>query len=234
MEKLAYLLRMKKSITKRDSHQAIHPAMLGEVPAAMVGQGAWNIVINIADMTDEVRTQNPARIMGAMDGILAEVEFWIDTYNQREGVEALLSEYCDELHGYLVTESLVEHFDRRWKDGERRPGITQLCVFDKGEQCPEEDFYHIWHEILSPMAADLHPHRTGYVRNAIARPLTPGAGQFRGIVKEYWSSLNDWVDDDRYTDPAVAEVFFPKVGNLSNMDTMILGPTSEYCFATRG
>ena len=233
MEKLAYLLRSNSNEPGSKKFAATHSSLLSTLPVVMVEHGAWDIVINIADLTDEVRQRNPARVVGNMESVIAAVEFWLDCYNQREGIEQLLSELCDELHGYLVTESVVQPNNRQWQDGERRPGVTQLCLFDKGASCPEDNFYALWHETLSPWSADLHPLRCGYVRNSVTRPLTQQAEQYRGIVKEYWPALNDWVDDERYADPAVAEEFFPKVGDLTNMDTMILGPTSEYCFSTR-
>ena len=139
MEKLAYLLRGNGK--RIDETTAIHSVLLNEVAAAMQQLGAYNIAINIADVTEQVRQQNDARIMGNMESIIAEVEFWMDCYKLRTDIEKLLSPHCDQLHGYLVTESVVQHSDRQWQDGERRPGITQLCVFDKGEKRKEENFF---------------------------------------------------------------------------------------------
>ena len=49
--------------------------------------------------------------------------------------------------------------------------------------------------IHTPSSAQLHPLRQGYVRDAVARTLTPGSPPVRAIVSEFFA-------EDVYLDPA--------------------------------
>ena len=40
--------------------------------------------------------------------------------------------------------------------------------------------------------------RARYVRNAVVRPLTPGAPRYRAIVEESWATLEDLTDLVRF------------------------------------
>ncbi len=99
------------------------------------------------------------------------------------------------LAGYLVTESMFreygdnEHSNKRdWPDGARSPGIITLTVFDKPQGVDDETFYGHWYSHQSTMSEDMQP-RARYVRNAVARAVTPGAPRLRAIVEESWPSV---------------------------------------------
>lgn len=89
---------------------------------------------------------------------------------------------------YLVTESVPQPID---------PGtlLTHFTWFPKPERLTEEEFFHGWHMIHTPSSARLHPLRQGYVRDVVARTLTPGAPPIRAIVSEYFT-------EEIYLDPA--------------------------------
>ncbi len=89
---------------------------------------------------------------------------------------------------YLVTESVPQPVE---------PGdwLTHFTWFPKPERLTEEEFFHGWHVLHTPSSARLHPLRRGYVRDAVARTLTPGSPPVRAVVSEYFA-------EDVYLDPA--------------------------------
>jgi hypothetical protein len=77
------------------------------------------------------------------------------------------------------------------------PGLlTHLTWFPKPERLTDEQFYAGWHEVHTPSSAALHPRRRGYVRDAVARRLTPGSPPVRAIVSEFFT-LEDYLDPAR-------------------------------------
>ena len=89
---------------------------------------------------------------------------------------------------YLVTESVPQPVAAgEW--------LTHFTWFPKPDRLTEEEFFHGWHVIHTPSSADLHPLRQGYVRDAVARTLTPGSPPVRAIVSEFFA-------EDDYLDPA--------------------------------
>ena len=104
------------------------------------------------------------------------VDVWVDLVDQVPG------------DAYLVTESVPQAVG---------PGqlLTHFSWFPKPDRLSEEEFFHGWHTVHSPSSARLHPRRQGYVRDAVARTLTPGSPPVRAIVSEYFA-------EDDYLDPA--------------------------------
>jgi len=95
----------------------------------------------------------------------------------------------------------------------------------------EEAFYHNWQQVHSVQSFALHPLRVSYVRNAVARVLTPGARDYRIIVLEHWQELRDFTEDARYfgSPEAVAEMYRDLPGFADSSSTTT-GPASEYAF----
>jgi hypothetical protein len=131
-------------------------------------------------------------LMGRGDELAALVEVWLDSLDERGPVEAALG----RADGYLVTESVPQHEPMPAPVGERSPGITHLTWFPKPHRLTDEEFYRGWHEVHTPSSFALHPRRDGYVRDAVARAVTPGAPPVRAIVSEHFPEVED------YTDPA--------------------------------
>ncbi|HEY7440485.1 MAG TPA: hypothetical protein VIC35_13900 [Acidimicrobiia bacterium] len=125
---------------------------------------------------------------------------WLDRYDDRGPYEALLDDAYDEVDGYLVTESLYTDYGgnrwgrpRDWPDGERSPGVVMVTLLEKPERMSFEDWIAHWHGVQSPVSERLQP-RMRYVRNAVARPVTPGARPYLGIVEEAWPSAEHVTD----------------------------------------
>jgi hypothetical protein len=77
------------------------------------------------------------------------------------------------------------------------PGLlTHLTWFPKPARLADEEFFHGWHVVHTPSSAALHPRRQGYVRDAVARTLTPDSPPVRAIVSEFFAP-EDYLDPAR-------------------------------------
>jgi hypothetical protein len=226
VEKLIYLLDRGAL-----APQQLTRTLLAEVVPAMQQRGATRITINIADLDEPVRSAAPGRIAGAWDRFGAAVHFWVDTLDGRAEIEALLAPLCPAYAGYLVTESVLQDIESTWSGGQRRPGVTQFTAHAKPANVSEEEFYYNWQVTHSAISFDLHPYRSSYVRNAVARPLTKNAPAYRVIVLEHFPELRDFTEDGRYFgDPKVVEAMYADLPGFCDVTNMITGPMSEYYF----
>ena len=127
-------------------------------------------------------------LMGKGDRLRGLVELWVDCVD-------VWPEVVRQVPGdaYLVTESVPQPV---------APGdwLTHFSWFPKPERLTEEEFFHGWHVIHTPSSALLHPLRQGYVRDAVARTLTPGSPPVRAIVSEFFAE-DVYLDADRLFAP---------------------------------
>ena len=159
---------------------------------------------------------------------------WIDNLDDRQDIEAALGADGARVDGYLVTESIPQACtDRNWQDGERSPGVTHFTWFDKAQGISEEEFFHNWFEVHTPFSFELHPLRWEYVRNAVARPVTPNAPPVRAIVGERFRELRDYTDPKRlFGSPEVLAKSAEGAGDFSDPDSLQSLPLSEYIIKT--
>ena len=128
----------------------------------------------------------------------ASFDVWLDCLDDRRPIEAALREHATRVDGYLVTESVPQRCaDRDWPDGKRSPGVTHFTWFPKPARLSDEQFFRAWHEVHTPFSFELHPLRWEYVRNAVARAVTPGAPPIRAIVAERFRTALDYTDPRR-------------------------------------
>jgi len=226
MEKLIYLLNRSPDMPSMGA------AVLDEVVPKLRSKGAYRVTANIADINDAVAKANPGRFGGPWDTLGAAVSFWLDNLDARRAIEPDFAEISAGFSGYLVTESVVQGYERSWADGDRRPGVTLFSAIGKPPAVSDEHFYHWWQDVHSQSSFRLHPCRWSYVRNAVARPLTPGAPAYRAIVLEHWRDFAEFTDDSRFFGgkAALAEMY-AEIPHYCDNDTMISGPMSEYSFA---
>lgn len=226
MEKMIYFLHQPSG-----SVEDFRTALLGPVVDALRAAGASQLTINVADLNRELQEDAPGRLLGPWEDIAGAVSLWHDTIDHRASLEEALTQCCESLTGYLVTESVVQTFERQWRDGERRPGVTQFGANGKPEGISDEAFYYNWQVLHSTQSFELHPDRWSYVRNAVARPLTPDAPAYRAIVLEHFRTLEDFTDDSRYfgSEAAVQEMIEHMPG-FCDLATMFSLGMSEYYF----
>ncbi len=128
--------------------------------------------------------ERPTLLMGRGAELAGLVTIWVDSVDSWPAI-------VDQVpaDAYLVTESVPQPVADI-------PGLlTHLTWFPKPDRLSEADFFHGWHVVHTPSSALLHPRRQGYVRDSVARTLTPGSPPVRAIVSEFFE-----VDD--YLDPA--------------------------------
>jgi len=230
VEKLVYLLH--KNPDEKVTAEFAQRAARDVVPL-LKAAGASSIVLTVCDLLDEVQNNSPERLVapiaGAIHSLAGAIHFWLENLDARFEIEPILRRLAPQISGYLVTESVLQRAPRTWKSGERRPGVTQLALMCKSPSVSEEEFYYNWQQLHTPFSFRLHPLRREYVRNAVARALTPGTPPYRIIVLQQWGELRDILDPERYSDKAAWEEVRnePKYGDVENL---VLGPTSEYAF----
>ncbi|HPG25322.1 MAG TPA: hypothetical protein PLW10_06795, partial [Myxococcota bacterium] len=191
MEKLAYFVL--KDATTPGAALA-RPLREHVAPALLADAHVRGLTLEIPDLADDPRVTD-AHLTGRGREIGAAVFVWLDTVDRRGIVEEALAGLGTGLAGYLVTESVVQPYAARdWADGEPSPGVTQLVTFSQPSGLPDETFFERWHGRISQLSFALHPTRRCYVRNVVARVLTPGAPAWRGIVVERWDRLEEWLD----------------------------------------
>jgi len=124
-------------------------------------------------------------LMGRGAELAGFVSLWLDSVDAwREVVAQVPGD------AYLVTESVPQPVSAT-------PGLlTHLTWFPMPERLSDEQFYAGWHEVHTPSSAALHPRRLGYVRDAVARRLTPDSPPVRAIVSEFFE-LADYADPAR-------------------------------------
>jgi len=130
----------------------------------------------------------------------AVVSIWLRRYEDRAPFEDVLADFGDRLAGYLVTESLyTDYGDNRWSaprdwpDGTRSPGVLTVALMQQPPEIDDDEWFERWHGRQSPMSEAMQP-RARYVRNTVARVLTPDAPPLRGIVEESWPTVEHLVD----------------------------------------
>lgn len=226
MEKLIYVLR-----------GAVHP-MAGRVeriaesvvPAARA-VGALQMAILVPDQAEEIRARCPARIGGDFASLAAVFECWLPALDAREAFEGVLARHGEALWGYLVTESTLAACPHRVAEGGRVPGVTQWGINDKPAGVALDDFFREW-ALHSKHSFELHPTRQSYIRNAVARRITPAAPAFLGIVLERFPRLEDFVDESIYFGgPEILKKVMAQVPRFYDFSTAITGGMSEYRFA---
>jgi hypothetical protein len=195
MEKLIYMLGDTEPGTLPQGRADLRDALLA-AGSSLASAGAQRASFTVADIDDplagEVAQFN-------VDGLIdAKVSFWLDSIDSRGEVEKVLAPLTKRMAGYLVTESIPRDYaERAWADGERSPGVALVTTFPKPEHLDDETFYACWHGSHTPLSLEIHP-LLHYVRNAVARVLTPGAPPYRAIVNESVATLEIAADPELF------------------------------------
>ena len=192
MEKLVYLLWRDSA----ESADAFARRLVGSAGPKLVASGARSVSVNVADAQADLGSTVPIRDSGPE--FAGVVSFWLGCVDDRPAYEPVLRDSAARIAGYLVTESVPRDFDRRtWPDGARSPGVKLISVFEQPARLSRDEFIARWHGSHTPLSLEIHP-LWRYVRNVVARPLTPGAPSYAGIVEEHVRELADLTDPARF------------------------------------
>jgi hypothetical protein len=129
--------------------------------------------------------EKPTILMGRGSQLAGLVTLWMDSID-------VLPAVLEQVPGdaYLVTESVPQQ--RSLEAGL----LNHFSFFPKPERLTEQEFFHGWHTVHTPTTGALHPLRKGYLRDTVARVLTPGSPPLRGIVCEFFET-GDYLDARR-------------------------------------
>ncbi|MDQ1459598.1 MAG: hypothetical protein QOI08_1082 [Actinomycetota bacterium] len=235
MEKLVYLVYERPSVNPAE----LRKRFLDDVAPQLVALQPHALQMDLDD--EHAQMQSMVPVPGDELPVRACVSIWIDAHDERAPYEAVLRAAGVRLAGYLVTESMFREYGdnehskpRDWPDGTRSPGIITLTVFDKPQGVDDETFYGHWYSHQSPMSEDMQP-RARYVRNAVARAVTPGAPRLRAIVEEAWPSVEHVTNLHRFFGASSNEelgenirVMLDSTKLLYDPATMRNYPLSEY------
>ena len=241
MEKLVYLLWNESG----RADPALAAKLLGPVAAELLARGAAGLSMDVAD-DDAAGVNLPLPPPAEDPGPCALVSIWLACHDDRAGYEAVLAPVADRLAGYLVTESIpTEYGDnewasaRDWPDGARSTGVVMLTLMEQTDRMTAEEWYAHWYGVQTPMSTEIQP-RIRYVRNAVARPLTPDAPPYRGIVEEAWPSADTINDPHAFylaegDDELLSKNLNTMITSVSaflDMDRIRLASMSEYLLKT--
>jgi hypothetical protein len=131
------------------------------------------------------RLEKASLLMGRGPDLAGLVELWVDSVDVWPAIVEQVS-----ADAYLVTESVPQPVSPD-------PGLlTHLTWFPKPARLSDNAFFHGWQVVHTPSSAALHPRRQGYVRDSVARTLTPQSPPVRAIVSETFA-LGDYLDPAR-------------------------------------
>jgi hypothetical protein len=197
MEKLVHLL------WRSDGHdEPGHAAnLLDDVGPVLLASAAGIEHLEVLTGDTSAEIPSPSLLLGRGADLSSVVVAWVHCVDDRAPIVEALARTTGttgRVDQYLVTESVPQRrTDRDWPDGVRTPGVTHFSWFPKPERLTDDEFFHGWHEVHTPKTPALHPRRREYVRDSVARVLSPGSPPVRAIVAERFGSIDDYVDPER-------------------------------------
>ncbi|MBW1885526.1 MAG: EthD domain-containing protein, partial [Deltaproteobacteria bacterium] len=195
VEKLIYLLGETEAGVVPKGRRDLRNALLAAA-ATLRRAGARELTFSVADVDDpDAGDVTQFNRMGLLD---AQLSLWVDNLDARGEIESIVAKLAPRRAGYLVTESILREYDGRdWSPGHPSPGIALVTTFPKPDAIDDETFFARWHGSHGPLSLELHP-LTRYVRNAVARALTPAAPPIRAIVSESVASAAVAADVEQF------------------------------------
>jgi hypothetical protein len=200
MEKLVYLLWGRPDPAAGD---VLRDRLLGPVAGALRTGGARGLSVLVHDAA-AAEAPSPAPGGADEDVHVAQVSVWVDSYDKRGDLDAVVASAGRPGSAYLVTESLYDDYGttphaapRSWPDGERSPGVVTVACIHRPAGLAYDEWIARWHGTQSPASGRLQP-RCRYVRNEVVRALTPDAPEVHGIVEEAWPSAAHVADPMRF------------------------------------
>jgi hypothetical protein len=206
-----------------------------DVAAELLDSGVPGLAVNVRD--GEVR-DSLMTLTTLQPPVVGFVTVWTQqSYgDQVRSAITRLEKECDDVAGYLVTES-VPLPPPETTPGERTPGLANIALLRRPADLDEPTWRQRWHIDHTPVAIATQS-TFGYTQNTVVRPLTPGAPVIDAIVEELFpieatADLHAFfgaADDDDLRDRMERMVASTTAfGANRDIDTV---PTSRYVFRT--
>ncbi len=240
MEKVIYLVWAEPGAERN----VVQAQLLAECAPRLLELGPRGLSIDVDDSDSDVPP--PVPWPAGETPLCAVVSLWVDCYERCPPYGEVLAEVGDRLAGYLVTESLYSDYGtnrhashREWPDGARSPGLLTVSLLERPERLDPRKWLEHWHGTQSPVSEAMQP-RCRYVRNAVVRPLTPGAPPYEGIVEEAWPSTEHVTDPMLFygAEGSVEKLrrnqrrMFESVRAFLDLDRLRVSTMSEYLLKT--
>jgi hypothetical protein len=229
MEKVIVLLRD----AERDDRWCSQ--LRGTVADKILALGVAGLTVNVRD--DAVR--GSLMTLTTLDPpVVAVVSIWVhQSYGEQVGTAiGLLSEQCQGVAAYLVTESVPLLPPDAESDG-RTTGLANIALLRRPDRLDRDTWLALWQLHHTKVAIETQS-TFGYSQNAVWRALTPDAPAIDGIVEElfpaeaitdlhaFFGAADDRDLGDRMNRMIESTTAF---GANENIDTV---PTSRYVLRT--
>lgn len=152
-----------------------------DVARKLLDTGTPGLVINIRDAV----VSHSLMTLTTLDPPpIAFVSLWTHQYygDQIRTATTLLSDICDHVAPYLVTES-VPLAPPPTEPGERTTGFANVALLRRPAELDEATWLARWHGDHTQVAIDTQS-TFGYTQNAVVRPLTDDSPPISAIVEE--------------------------------------------------
>jgi hypothetical protein len=229
MEKLIHLLWR-----AGDHDEAAHAqALVAETAPALLASAAGVQQLEVLTGDTSAAIPAPPLLLGLGPKLASVVACWVDCIDDRGPLVAALTDVAGttaQVDQYLVTESVPQHRagPRAWPDGTATPGITHFSWFPQPDRLDDDAFFHGWHEVHTPKTPALHPRRVEYVRDTVARVLTPGSPPVRALVAERFPTDEDYADPARlYGSQAAIEESVVDLPLFADFETLSCRPLRQ-------
>ena len=152
-----------------------------DVTQRLLDTGAPGLTINIRDA---VVSESLMTLTTLNPPVTAVVSMWTHQCygDQIRAAIALLSDTCEDVAAYLVTES-VPLAPPQTEPGERTPGFANVALLRRPADLDEATWLARWQDDHTQVAIDTQS-TFGYVQNYVVRALTPDAPVVNAIVEE--------------------------------------------------
>jgi hypothetical protein len=218
-----------------DPDEAWCSRLRGDVAAELLDLGVPGLAVNVRD--DAVRAS--LMTLTTLDPpVVGFVTLWTEqSYgDQVRTAIARLEKECDQVAGYLVTES-VPLPPPHTAEGDRTPGLANVALLRRPADLDEPTWRQRWHLDHTPVAIATQS-TFGYTQNKVVHPVTAQAPTIDAIVEELFpieavSDLHAFfgaADDEDLRDRMERMVASTTAfGANRDVDTV---PTSRYVFRT--
>src|SRR5271166_5919988 len=207
----------------------------GPVADALLGLGIAGLSVNVRDSA----VGHSLMTLTTLDPpVAAVVSLWTQQCYGDQATSALdlLAAECEQLHAYLVTES-VPLLPPAVESGSRTTGLANIALLRRPAELDQASWLNRWQLHHTPVAIETQS-TFGYTQNWVVRALTPDAPGIAGIVEELFpaEAISDIKaffgaadDDDLQHRVGRMVASTTAFGANENIDTV---PTSRYVFRT--